>query len=176
MMMLVAPWRLMSSSASCIDPSPKDISAITEQVPMMMPSTERNDRSLCSHRLLTASETLRRSLAVVAASGRCPVRLAASTATAATPTTAPTSASSMSGPDVEKELITASPKPCPRRPAGRPSRLRPLPHRAGSVAHLQDGAGVVAHVRLDAAVAQPHDAAGPRGDVVLVRHHDDRLA
>src|SRR5438874_726885 len=58
-MMFVAPCRLMSASASCMLPSPKAISEMTALVPMMMPSTERNDRSLCSHRLLTARLTLR---------------------------------------------------------------------------------------------------------------------
>src|SRR3989442_151287 len=58
-MILVAPWRMMSSSASCMLPSPNDISEMTAAVPMMMPSTDRKARSLCSHRLRTASTKLR---------------------------------------------------------------------------------------------------------------------
>src|SRR5476649_2255519 len=61
-MTLVAPWRLMSSRASCMLPSPKPISVMTEAVPMMMPSTDRNERSLCSQRLRTAKMKLRRDL------------------------------------------------------------------------------------------------------------------
>src|SRR5437764_8190684 len=62
MMMLVAPMRLMSSRASCMLPSPKAISEITAAVPMMMPSTDRKARSLCSHRLRAASTKLREAL------------------------------------------------------------------------------------------------------------------
>ncbi len=63
-MMLVAPMRLMSSRASCMLPSPKAIRAITAPVPMMMPSTDRKARSLCSHRLRVARTKLRRPLSL----------------------------------------------------------------------------------------------------------------
>src|SRR5579883_1495710 len=62
MMMLVAPWRMMSSSASCMLPSPKAISEMTAAVPMMMPRTDRKARSLCSQRLRTARMKLRDTL------------------------------------------------------------------------------------------------------------------
>ena len=43
-------------------PSPKAISAMTAAVPMMMPSTDRKARSLCSQRLRRARTRLRRPL------------------------------------------------------------------------------------------------------------------
>ncbi len=45
-------------------PSPKDISAMTAAVPMMMPSTESMARNLCSHRLRRARARVRRPLSV----------------------------------------------------------------------------------------------------------------
>ena len=50
-----------SVSAACADAMTigKAMSAMTELVPMMIPRTDRNDRSLCSQRLLTARLRLR---------------------------------------------------------------------------------------------------------------------
>src|SRR5262249_40760793 len=53
-MTLVVPWRRMSSRASSMLPLPKAIRAMTADVPMMMPSTDRMERSLCSQRLRRA--------------------------------------------------------------------------------------------------------------------------
>ncbi len=61
-MMLVVPCRRMSSRASSMLPLPNAIMAMTAAVPMMMPSTERMERSLCSHRLRRASTKLLRHL------------------------------------------------------------------------------------------------------------------
>ena len=43
-------------------PSPKAISEMTADVPMMMPSTDSMARILCSHRLRRASTSVRRPL------------------------------------------------------------------------------------------------------------------
>src|SRR2546425_1083897 len=46
-MILVAPWRLMSSRASCIEPSPKAMRGMTEAGPMAMPRMGGKGRGLC---------------------------------------------------------------------------------------------------------------------------------
>src|SRR5687767_2252305 len=61
-MMFVAPWRLIASRASRIDPLPKANSEMTDATPMMMPRMDRKVRSLCSHRLRNARAVLRRNL------------------------------------------------------------------------------------------------------------------
>ena len=64
-----------------MEPSPNAMSEITEQVPMMMPRTERNERNLWSQRLLMASEMERRSFAppkVKESMEKDPIRLYAS--------------------------------------------------------------------------------------------------
>ncbi len=61
-MTLVAFWRSMSFTASCMLPSPNAITVMTAAVPMMMPSTESIDRRLCSYRLRIASTKRARDL------------------------------------------------------------------------------------------------------------------
>ncbi len=69
-MTLVVPWRRMSSRASSMLPLPNAIRAMTAAVPMMMPSTDRIERSLCSQRLRRASTKLLRHLSQTTAHGR----------------------------------------------------------------------------------------------------------
>src|SRR5262245_46097866 len=138
-MMLVAPVRRMSSSAFCLLPSPNASSTITATLPIMMPSTDKADRSLCSHRLRIARITLRRSFVRPNMESPC-------------------------------EAFHSS----SQRKQGFFVPLLAL--RARMIRGLGGVHGVVADVGLDTAVAKPDHAAGPLGDVVLVRHHDDRLA
>src|SRR5262245_18540170 len=156
-MMLVAPMRLMSSRASCMLPSPKAISAMTAPVPMMMPSTERKARSLCSHRVRKASTRLRRPLSE-AKTGKT------STAMKAT-------ASSVSS---QYANIRAS-----NGGVAVGGGLRGCHHGVGRGQpgdRAQAARVGVALVGLDVPVPHADDAAGPGGDVVLVRDHDDGLA
>src|SRR5437016_3302832 len=155
-MTLVAPCRLMSSSASCMVPSPNAISVMTAPVPMMMPRTDRNERSLCSQRLRSASAKLRRDLSQNNRS-----RLAASNRMVIT--------SAACG--LARGLLRRK-RQLPdglrqQRIQGRDERGR---HLLGELRRL------IALVGFDHAVAHADDALGPGGDVVFVRDHDDRLA
>src|SRR6516162_6848434 len=137
---LVAPWRAMSSRASCMLPSPKDMREMTAAVPMMMPRTDRLERSLCSHRLRTASTMARETLSHQAN---------------------------------QKLLMNPSTGCKPVAQLNGPHRLLP---GLGNGDGRGRGFPRIGLVRFDDAVAHAHHPAGPGGDVVLVRHHDDGLA
>ena len=145
-MMFVAPCRLMSSRASCIEPSPKAISAMTAAVPMMMPSTDRNARSLCSHRLRTARTKPRRLLSQFRIDG---------SKQAATISNADSSDQRRCWTwcQIARGFVACA---CVMRSNSDLSSFRV--------------------VGLDHAVAKANHAACPGGDVVFVRDHDDRLA